>query len=136
MLASVETEEFVGGGALPPHPAKIKTIPNRRIVTDADRDRPTENSLSVLGKRVTGFDPDTLQYYGKRAEASERGLQQIGADENGKPKPIDTHKMGKRNAQKDHRARESHYQAIAAHRNFLIALGTINYGRCHYISKS
>ena len=128
MLASVETEEFAGGGALPPHPAKLKTIPNMRIVADVDRDMPTENSLSLLGKRVTGFDPDALQYQGKRAEAGERGLQQIGADEYGKPKPIDTHKMGERKAQKDHRARESHYQAIDTHRNFLIALGMINYG--------
>jgi hypothetical protein len=81
------------------------------------------NSQSILGKRVTGFDSDALQCNGKRAEASERGLQQIGADEYGKPKPIDTHKMGERNAQKDHRARESHYQAIDAHRDILIALG-------------
>jgi hypothetical protein len=90
-------------------------------VTDADRDRPTENTLSFLGKRVTGFDPDALQYYGKRAEASKRGLQQVGADKYGEPKPIDTHKMGEHNAQKDHRAREPHYQAIDAHWNILIA---------------
>src|SRR5664279_3188758 len=98
MLASAETEEFAGGGDLPPHPVKLKTIPNKRIVTNADRDRPTVNSQSFLGKGVTGFDPQALQYDGKGAEAGERSLKQIGADEGGKPKPIDIHKMGEDNA--------------------------------------
>ena len=94
-------------------------------MTGAVRGRRTESTRSSLGKRVTGFDPDALEDHRKRAESCKSGLQQIGADEHGEPKPIDTHKISERNAQKDHRARESHYQTIDAHRNILIALGRL-----------
>src|SRR5579859_1555970 len=125
MLASVETEEFAGGGVLPPHPSTPRTIPEMRTVQNANRGRRMGITVFPLGKRLAGLDPEALQYHRQRTESGKRGLQQIGTDERREPKPLDVHEMRQKQAQKHHSARESHYPAIDAHWYILIVSGKI-----------
>jgi hypothetical protein len=64
---------------------------------------------------VAGLNPEALQQHRQRTESGKRGLEQVGADECGEPKPIDTDEMREKYAQEDYGTRESQNPAINAH---------------------
>src|SRR5208282_811190 len=116
MLASDGAAGPAGGLVLLPQPATMRRSAGP-INPHTDRNS-RMGSAPPLGERVAGPHAQALQHDRQRAEARERGLQQVGADKGREPKPIAAHKMREKQTHEHDCARKSHDPAINAHNWF------------------
>jgi hypothetical protein len=78
-------------------------------------------SQQDLPKRVARLDPETFENDGRRAEASERGLQHVGAGKGGQPQPGRVDEPGQRQACQNDEAGKREHRAVECHKDLLQA---------------
>src|SRR3546814_13130848 len=88
------------------------------------RRKPAQIAATSSSECTPGFDTQRRNHYGCRAPSSERGLQQVQADEHGQQQPPRRHEMGQHHAEQEHDTGKRHPHEIDVHGTLLLYFGS------------